>query len=199
MKVVFIYSVIFLFLLNFSLISAKRIKVVSKGIETFRRVNGDSDDIFPIPTSVKKTSSTNLNLKKQIASRGVGFLFVFSIMRLVAVYDEILLMEGSLLKKLVFKLTTGVLFFINVLATALQFFRPLQFKNQLKFVMFLNTIREIVDLIINIFSALIAHSRSASDMHYGKAISDFFWMCLFLSISKSRWVFQSTTKKYENL
>jgi hypothetical protein len=128
-----------------------------------------------------------MTLTKEASSRFIGIFFVFSLMHLISIYDTVLLYEGNPFKKLFLKLVTGSIIFINVLAAVLEFWRPTQFKKQLKIILFINIVRETFDFVISMLRAFVLVPERSS-FYLGNALGAFCWMSMFTSLIRSRWV-----------
>jgi hypothetical protein len=128
-----------------------------------------------------------MTLTKEASSRFIGFFFVFSLVHLISIYDTVLLYEGNPIKKLFLKLVTGSIIVINVLAAILEFWRPTQFKKQLKIILFVNIVRETFDFLISMLRAFVLVPEQFS-FYLGNALGAFCWMSMFTSLIRSRWV-----------
>ena len=78
----------------------------------------------------------------------------------------------------------------DLLAFLVNVMRPDSFKNQLKAVLALNTLREYVELLYNAFK-LVSSSRYAPiprDIYIGRFFMNVWWSAFCVSFIKSRWV-----------
>ena len=89
--------------------------------------------------------------------------------------------------------SVSIVFISNCIALILclagNVLKPIDVKNQLKFVLALNTIRESVELVYNILMMVLASSGAefSKDFYLGRFITSLYFLMLCLSTSKIRW------------
>mmetsp|Transcript_27674 Transcript_27674/g.27897 ORF Transcript_27674/g.27897 Transcript_27674/m.27897 type:complete len:225 (+) Transcript_27674:96-770(+) len=132
-------------------------------------------------------------LLRQALTSSIGFLFLLLTWRTISVY-EIADQFASPILRLVSVAPTVLLFCTNMIGFIVNLARPLNFKNQLKAILAMNIVREIVEMIYNSIM-LLASSNSSPiprEVYFGRLFTNAWFMFLCISFSKSRWVLQMT-------
>jgi hypothetical protein len=128
-------------------------------------------------------------LLKQANTFSVGLLFMLLVWRNLGVYELAdqfvsLRMRALTLPPLIAIMIANLAgFLINVM-------KPQGFKNQLKVILAVNTVREWIEMVYNIV-VVIGSSRYSSiprDVYIGKFFMNVWWIAFCVSFSKSRWV-----------
>eukprot|EP01041_Mallomonas_annulata_P008810 gene8810-18234_t len=72
--------------------------------------------------------------------------------------------------------------------------KPLNFKNQLKAILAMNVVREIVEIVYNTIMLILnsASSPIPREVYFGRFFTNVWFICICMSLSKSRWVLQMT-------
>ena len=81
----------------------------------------------------------------------------------------------------------GALLAANLFGLLLSFFMPLNFKNQLKFVLGLNILREGGALVLNALRVLFPGAGNLREMFLFDSFMNFWWLTLCFTYTRSRW------------
>jgi len=132
-------------------------------------------------------------LLRQASTSAIGLLFGLLIWRTISAYELISQISHELVK---FFAVAPMVFILcaNLAGFVVNVFRPLGFKNHLKFILVLNILRECIALCYNAIMVVVASSGGGSvpdvprEVFFGRFLSNCWWMFLCLTFSKSRWV-----------
>jgi hypothetical protein len=149
----------------------------------------------PQPQSVKERS-----FLKAINNIGVSIFFWCMVLRSLAALEGADHLPTSI-NRVVVGVPLLLLFIGNVLGLAANILKPVRFKRYMKSVMFLNFIRELGELLLNVvfigYSLLRRHSTFVntdsiflytSGRMFGNVYQNIFWMLICLQYLKSHWV-----------
>jgi hypothetical protein len=129
-------------------------------------------------------------LLKQAGTASIGLLFSLLIWRSFSAFEMADQFVSPL--RLFALIPIIIISCANAFGFILNFMKPLNFKNHLKFILFLNIIREWVELIYNMIMLIITTSTSTipRQTYFGRFFMNCWWSILCVSFSKSRWVLQ---------
>ena len=131
-------------------------------------------------------------LFKQAGTASIGVLFCLLIWRSFSAFEMADQFDSSM--RLYALLPIIIISCANAFGFIINFLKPLNFKNHLKFILFLNIVREWVELVYNMFMLVITRSDSVipRQTYFGRFFMNCWWTMLCISFSKSRWVLQPT-------
>jgi hypothetical protein len=205
MKVFRILIVLFLQVIRWNVVDSKKYRM--KPLNTVSSIKSSQENRFieesddrkiwidmkkvPSVPSSRAGNSKKLNavlpFLKESAVHMITCLFAFLIWRLVSVYDIIASERISFFTSSA-KYFTSFLFFLNVLCVVLQLLKPLRYKSLLKSVLALDILREVLAVLVNLYSAFAL--PPFRELFLGRAIGNVCWGLFCYSFSKSRWVAQ---------
>jgi hypothetical protein len=85
-----------------------------------------------------------------------------------------------------------IIFVLNILGVIISIVNPLKLRVQLKLILAINTLREIIELMYNVIMIIISTSVSKfnRDFYYGRMIASIYFLTLCVSTSRIRWMEQ---------
>jgi hypothetical protein len=128
-------------------------------------------------------------LLKQASTASIGILFVLLIWRSLASYELADQFNSGTFRLLA--VTPTVLILVsNLMGFIINFMKPFNFKNLLKFILALNITREFVELLYNVVMLVVNSSNSQipREVYFGRFFMNVWWLSLCITFSKSRWV-----------
>lgn len=131
-------------------------------------------------------------LVKQASTASIGILFMLLIWRSLAAYELAdQFNAGSL--RIVAVAPTVLILCANLMGFVINVMKPFNFKNQLKFILAMNSIREFIELLYNIVMLVFNSPNSgiSRDVYFGRFFMNVWWLSLCVTFSKSRWVLQT--------
>ena len=136
--------------------------------------------------------AVNLNpFLKQASTASIGVIFALLSWRVLTAYEMSDGFKNSLLRFICVN-TSVLLLFLNLGGFLINFFRPLNFKDQLKSILIANVLREWVELVYNLLMILAAslngNSNIPREVYFGRFFMNVWWSILSGAFVKSRWV-----------
>ncbi len=128
-------------------------------------------------------------LLKQASSASIGVLFGILTWRSLTAYEMADSFKNGFIKTVSVAPTVGLLI-LNLIGFVVNWIRPLNFKNILKFILSLNMMREWVELTYNMLMVLLTDSQSAipREIYVGRIFMNIWMTALQMAFAKSRWV-----------
>ena len=142
-------------------------------------------------------------LLKQASSASVGVLFGILAWRSLTAYEMADSFKNGFVKTVSVAPTVGLLI-LNLIGFVVNWIRPLNFKNYLKFILSLNMMREWVELAYNMLMVLLTDSKSAipREIYVGRIFMNIWMTALQMAFAKSRWVstevFRSQLERHQS-
>lgn len=128
-------------------------------------------------------------LLKQAGTASIGALFALLIWRSLSAYELAdQFASGSF--RLLAVTPTIVILCANLAGFVVNLFKPVNFKNHLKFILVVNICREAIELAFNFLKVLLTSSQSSipREVYFGRFMMSTWWLFLCMTFSKSRWV-----------
>jgi hypothetical protein len=128
-------------------------------------------------------------LLKQASSASIGVLFGILAWRSLTAYEMADSFRNGFVKTVSVAPTLGLLV-LNVIGFVVNWIRPLNFKNYLKFILSVNIMREWVELAYNLLMILLTDSSSVipREVYFGRVFMNLWMTALQMAFAKSRWV-----------
>ena len=128
-------------------------------------------------------------LLKQASSASIGILFGILAWRSLTAYEMADSFKNGFVKTVSVAPTMGLLV-LNLMGFVVNWIRPLNFKNYLKFILSVNIMREWVELAYNLLMILLTDGSSAipREVYFGRVFMNLWMTALQMAFAKSRWV-----------
>ena len=138
---------------------------------------------------------------RQAPTASIGVLFGLLIWRSYTAFE---LSDGfsSVLLKLFTKTPVSIILLADVVGFLVNLVKPHNFKNYLKVILGLNLIREIIELVYNLFKVIFtpSHGIISREFYVGRLVMNLWWFSLCMAFQKSRWVAQQTQQRnFQNI
>jgi len=133
-------------------------------------------------------------LVKQASVISVCILFILLTWRSLSAYELADQFTSSLVRTIAVAPSVGILL-LNMVGFVINAMKPYSFKNQLKAILAINIIREIVELMYNMLMLIMSTAISPipREVYFGRFFMSVWWLLLLTKFSKSRWVMTSTS------
>jgi hypothetical protein len=134
-------------------------------------------------------------LVKTVSTVSIGLLFMLLVWRNLSVYELADQFTSNRMRSITIIPMMAILA-ANIIGFLICIFRPQGFKNQLKAILAVNSVREGVELIYNIVKVFggSRYSSIPSDVYIGRFFMNVWWLSLTFSFSKGRWISPHQTK-----
>lgn len=155
--------------------------------------DGDNEEFYRFPPEDINTAQSEymkniVPYLSQAHPTTVGILFGLLIWRSLSVYDTITQYTTSNLTNAFMKHALCGLLITNVIGFLLNFFKPQMMKTILKSILAMNTIREGLEGLFNIYMILFGAYPGERDVYIGRLFMNGWWMLLCVGYSKARWM-----------
>lgn len=155
-------------------------------IPLYPQVNREGNKNMQIPTTVKENP-----LIKQVPTASVGILFGLLIWRTFTAQELASQFTTPLLQYLSIP-PLILLLLVNIAGFIVNIIKPINFKNQMKFILGMNVVREWIELIYNVIMMAFYPKTCINprEAYFGRFLMNIWWTALCSTFSKSRWVLQ---------
>ena len=162
-----------------------------------QRPNQNTNHQFHSHSTASHSSSPSQSppmnpLLKRVSTASLCLIYFILAWRALGSYELSGLFVNGIFRFLC-TVSVSIVFISNCIALILclagNVLKPIDVKNQLKFVLALNTIKESVELVYNILMMVLASSGAefSKDFYLGRFITSLYFLMLCLSTSKIRW------------
>ena len=165
-----------------------------KAYEPYR--DYENDDMYPPDKYAlyhQPAVAATSPLLRQATTYSLGIFFFVLIWRTVSIY-ELADQFSSGFIRFASVVPTVFLFCANILGFLANLTRPLNFKSQLKAILAMNMIREVIEMIYNTIMLVIniEPSNIPREVYFGRFFTNVWILLLCTTFSKSRWILPPT-------